>query len=418
VLGRWRFGFSALVLACWLGACTGDGGDAGPDGAAGGSAGGFATQDASTPQAGSAAGAGRAAAGSSGSSGRAGGGAGAGRGAAGSSAGSAAGSGAGAGAGAGAGGEGSIPRPNASVDDPNLSVEPWNGHRAAVSFTFDDADPTHYELAGPILDEREIHATFYLVANTIEGFGDGSREGFRALHAGGHELGNHTMSHKGSSENDASEFTGCDAYIEDTFGTAPVTFAYPNGDVTGTYKDQAAALYVASRNGGNGDSVTLAGPDDWHEVTSPFSADPENDQGYTYDAAELMTALDDSLQAGAWRVLTFHGIGDNGFFANTSPENLAAIADHALDDDFWIETFARVAGYLRAQLALQDAAAQTSTGRITWTWMLPQRFPQDVVLRVVIDGGTLTQDGAELGWNGQEGFYPVDPKKLELTWTK
>jgi peptidoglycan/xylan/chitin deacetylase (PgdA/CDA1 family) len=317
-------------------------------------------------------------------------------------------------------GSGSIPPPSATVDDPNLVVLPWNGFTAAVSFTFDDADPTHYQLAGPALDERGVKATFYVVSNTIEGFGEQSREGFLALSEAGHEMGNHTVSHAGSSENDPSEVSGCDAYITETFGYQPVTFAYPNVDVTATYKDPAAALYVASRGGGAGEHVTVDGDFDWHDVPSIFVAEPENDQGYTFSPDETMAALDDTLAEGAWRILTFHGVGSGGFFANTDAESVAAIADHAAQDgEFWVDTFARVASYLRAQRALEAAAAAgVSVPRITWQWTLPPRFAADVRLRVLVDGGTLTQDGAPVPWDGEEGYYSVDPTKLELTWAR
>jgi hypothetical protein len=39
-----------------------------------------------------------------------------------------------------------------------------------------------------------------------------------------------------------------------------------------------------------------------------------------------------------------------------------------------------------------------------------------VRLRVLVDGGSLTQDGAEVPWNGEHGFYEVDPGAGELTW--
>jgi peptidoglycan/xylan/chitin deacetylase (PgdA/CDA1 family) len=414
-----RIGFVAPLCALLVACASDASGDADGDGADGGDVQAGASA-AGNGASGSAAAAGSARAGSGGrgpTSGTGGGAAGGGSGRGGNGAGH---GGAGNSGGSGGNGSGPIPPPSATVDDPNLVVLPWNGFAAAVSFTFDDADPTHYELAGPVLDERGIKATFFVVSNTIEGFGDQSREGFLALAEAGHEMGNHTVSHKGSSENDPAEVSGCDAYIAETFGHQPVTFAYPNVDVTATYKDPAAALYVASRGGGAGEHVTVDGEFDWHDVPSIFVAEPENDQGFTFSPDETMAALDETLAEGAWRILTIHGVGSGGFFANTDPASVAAIADHvAQDGEFWIDTFARVASYLRAQRALEAAAAAgVSVPRITWQWTLPPRFAADVRLRVLIDGGTLTQDGAAVPWDGVEGFYSVDPTKLELTWAR
>jgi peptidoglycan/xylan/chitin deacetylase (PgdA/CDA1 family) len=316
------------------------------------------------------------------------------------------------------GDDGPIPMPDGDVDDPNLVIAPWNGHQGAVSFTFDDGDPTHYDVAGPVLDDRGVKGTFFVVADTVDTLGQGGLDGFGALADNGHEIANHTMTHTGSSQGSASEVSDCEAWIASNFGTPAVTFAYPNVDITDTYKNAAAALYVASRGGGTGDHVTLEGPTDWHDVPSWFISDPDTDPGYLYQVEETIAALDETITAGAWRIITVHGVGPSGFWANTSPENLAAIIDSLEGDDVWIDTFGRVASYLRAQQALDAATpVENADGSRTWTWALPPGFPPDVALRVVVDGGTLTQNGQAIDWNGNEGYYPVDPLALELTWT-
>jgi hypothetical protein len=40
------------------------------------------------------------------------------------------------------------------------------------------------------------------------------------------------------------------------------------------------------------------------------------------------------------------------------------------------------------------------------------------VLRVVIDGGRLSQKGTPVAWNGRDGYYPVDLSQLELSWSR
>ena len=51
---------------------------------------------------------------------------------------------------------------------PLLKVVPWNGHKAATSLTFDDGDPIHLDVVIPELNRRQIHGTFFLIANRID----------------------------------------------------------------------------------------------------------------------------------------------------------------------------------------------------------------------------------------------------------
>ena len=42
----------------------------------------------------------------------------------------------------------------------------------------------------------------------------------------------------------------------------------------------------------------------------------------------------------------------------------------------------------------------------TWTWTLPDHFPPGKYVRVMVDGGTLSQSGSLLPWN-DHGYYEV-----------
>jgi len=48
-----------------------------------------------------------------------------------------------------------------------LKIAPWNGYKGAVSFTFDDGDPSHQSVAIPELDKRKIHGTFFLIVKSM-----------------------------------------------------------------------------------------------------------------------------------------------------------------------------------------------------------------------------------------------------------
>jgi hypothetical protein len=66
------------------------------------------------------------------------------------------------------------------------------GKQAAVSLTYDDGLPVHYNLAGPLLEHHNLRATFYPpIDSDLRRHPDRWRE----LAAAGHELGNHTIFH-------------------------------------------------------------------------------------------------------------------------------------------------------------------------------------------------------------------------------
>ncbi|MEO7312268.1 MAG: polysaccharide deacetylase family protein [Chitinophagaceae bacterium] len=70
---------------------------------------------------------------------------------------------------------------------------PWNGKKAAVVLTYDDAINEHLDNAVPILDSLALKATFY-----ITGFSASMQarlNDWKKLAVTGHELGNHTLFH-------------------------------------------------------------------------------------------------------------------------------------------------------------------------------------------------------------------------------
>jgi len=64
--------------------------------------------------------------------------------------------------------------------------------QGAVSLTYDDGLPVHYEVVAPLLSHHELLATFYPVVQSDLRL---HPEKWRQLAAAGHELGNHTLFH-------------------------------------------------------------------------------------------------------------------------------------------------------------------------------------------------------------------------------
>ena len=64
--------------------------------------------------------------------------------------------------------------------------------QCAVSLTYDDAVPVHYQAVGPALEKQGLTATFYV---TIRSDVQRHPQHWRKLAARGHELGNHSLFH-------------------------------------------------------------------------------------------------------------------------------------------------------------------------------------------------------------------------------
>ena len=75
-------------------------------------------------------------------------------------------------------------------------INPWPDQQAcAVSLSYDDALPIHYQLVAPLLEEHGLRATFYLAIRNLESYDEWKR-----IAAAGHELGNHSLFHPCRSE--------------------------------------------------------------------------------------------------------------------------------------------------------------------------------------------------------------------------
>lgn len=112
--------------------------------------------------------------------------------------------------------------------------------------TFDDGYLSVYEHAFPLLAERSMTATIYVVADTIGGINEWDRkcgdqiekmmtaEQVREMADAGFEIGSHTLSHPHltdlSNEQLILEVADSKKKLEDITGREVVSFSYPYGD--------------------------------------------------------------------------------------------------------------------------------------------------------------------------------------------
>ena len=154
--------------------------------------------------------------------------------------------------------------------------------------------------------------------------------------------------------------------------------------------------------------MPATGPSDWYNL--PVYAVTEGQR-----AGAFNSSIDGARRQGSWLIFLFHTLlpTSNSWYAGVDIGELTASVDHAkAAGDVWIDTITEVGAYLRAQGMFE----QLTPADNTWTWVLPEHFPPGKVLRVTVDGGTLSQAGTALEWDAH-GYYTVNLDAGTLSWS-
>ena len=296
-----------------------------------------------------------------------------------------------------------------------LQVLPWNGHKAAISLTFDDGDPSQWETALPALDDRHLKATFFLICNTLP-----NKDVWVNAAKEGHEIGNHTMTHSHpkdfTAKQIADEVDGAQKLLQTEIAPDVVTFAYPFTEITPELKDAVAASHIAAR-GGWGPSYYLKPTDtpDWFNVPSQatMTASPiETYEGW----------IDTTVSQGAWSVFMIHALEGGPGYQPVPKTIFYALLDRLKDDRIWVAPFGSVCAYWQAEKVL-EAINPSSHGDVdTYSWVVPAHFPKGVSLQVRLEGvkkPQLKQAGSLIKPN-VDGVYVVsfDAGELQLSMSR
>ena len=313
-------------------------------------------------------------------------------------------------------GPANLPRPAGAPG--NLKALDWAGFKSAVSYTFDDGQPSqiaHYAE----LQATGVRLTFFVNSSSAT-WETGFVSTFAQAARDGHEIGNHTAHHchadpdgtlHGTDRraacpgaNAAAELDDCTAFIKTALGVSQVsTAASPFGDA-----GFAAAIGERFFLGRSATGGTVAPNDDSDPLALPMWGPAEND-----GVAEFNAVVDAAHSDGQWVIMLLHSIAPTtaAWFATVDIGAITGSIAHARSlGDVWIDSMANVGAYWRGQKVLAavtpTVTADKQTQSQTWTWTLPAHFPPGRFLRVKVDGGTLAQRGQPLTWNGH-GYYEI-----------
>ena len=212
------------------------------------------------------------------------------------------------------------------------------GRQGAVSLTFDDGAASQLRLAIPALNERGLHATFYL--NPRGDTWETRMAPWAEVAAAGHELGNHSLTHPctrgfhdqldvpclermalADIEADVLEAERRLQTLDPREGTR--SFCYPcymnyvgEGAAKQSYVPVIAKHFVAGRAKG--------------EIANhPLTCDLHDLSSYPVErmsGAALVGLAERAMAGGRWAILTFHGIND-GHLSVTNGD-LRELLDH------------------------------------------------------------------------------------------
>jgi peptidoglycan/xylan/chitin deacetylase (PgdA/CDA1 family) len=302
------------------------------------------------------------------------------------------------------------PRGNAA----NLKVLDWAGFTSAVTFTFDDSQPSQID-AWPTLKAEGVAMTFYVNAtmNWYAGYDETWKDASRA----GSEIGNHTYHHCRANLTEcpepfpsaAVEIDRDTTYIEEAVGAPKVqTMAYPFGDAR--YAPLAKDRFFLAR--GVRPGMVAA-----NDGTDPFDLPTMAARGGE-DASAFDASIDAARKSGRWVIFLYHSLLPTPYawYASVNLTSVTGAIEYAkAHRDVWIDSLVHVGAYWLGQRALSSAQPTASGKALTWTWSLPAHFPPGRALRVTVDGGTLSQNGRPLPRN-DHGYYEVALDVGSLTW--
>ncbi|MBL7187113.1 MAG: polysaccharide deacetylase family protein [Phycisphaerae bacterium] len=234
------------------------------------------------------------------------------------------------------------------------------GKRAAISLTFDDARRSQITNGVPLLDEYGVKATFYVSLGNLEE----RLDAWKAAAAGGHEIGNHTLTHPCSGnfsfigddraledytlERMRAELVESNATVERLLGVTAVSFAYPCGQkYVGRGRNIESYVPLVAEHFLSGRGWM----DEW--ANDPAFCDMAQLMAMELDGKDfeqVKEVIDRRLADGGWLVLAGHEINNDGR-QTTRMATLRALCEYAQDpaNGLWLDTVEAVTRHIHEQ---------------------------------------------------------------------
>jgi peptidoglycan/xylan/chitin deacetylase (PgdA/CDA1 family) len=268
-----------------------------------------------------------------------------------------------------------LPLQIASAQDHQIT--PWrHNHAGAVSVNFDDGDWSQVTNAVPLLNARNLKATFFLTSSGQQVPWDQ----WRQVAAQGHEIGSHTVNHPDlTSLTDSElryELSESQRVINQNIPSQLcISFAYP-GNVNNSHVQAVASEYYIAARGGW--AWQEGGDFNFYEDVVPVDVPPGMSFGSFkainfYDVAgdnapfavpisNLDDKFDTAMAYHAWFNTYLHTVPDDP--TNYYTNYFGTLLDHIVARNLWMATFGEVAKYMRERIASTLSVLSSDTSAI------------------------------------------------------
>jgi len=314
----------------------------------------------------------------------------------------------------------------------DYTIAPWpDNKKAAISLTFDDAINCQFTIALPMLNKYGFKSTFFIIASFVQPQLKGWQPVIDAA-ASGHEIASHTVTHPHmhglGADSIAWQFAECNRLISKYLPSKKdFSLAYPYGDggnatdFERVVRQIAEKYYTGARATRNNrlpyNSYDFAKTaDDYDKVNSDIMGDSTSN-------SNLPMHLYQTIQAGGWYVVLYHGIETGWLIVKKDvfAKHLEAI--DARKADLWIAPFGDVIKYHkeRKYANLSVAAENKNKLKLSLTDTLADYtvYNQPLTINVTVHGFTIKsirQAGVDLPFTktGNIVTFNAVPGKNEI----
>lgn len=223
----------------------------------------------------------------------------------------------------------------------------WNGHRAAISLTFDDGLVVQSEHALPVMNEREVRGTFFVITNSLYVPIEFWKE---QQDKHGHEIGSHSVNHRKLAEMERGEIEfevhNSKVWLQRELGKSVDSFCYPYTDANEAILEAVRHSYYQARGG-------RVAREDKFMIPTEHNTNLWNTPALHIGPSlmfnkELPEMVDTAVRRGAWLVLMLHGVGPvETEWDNISTEQFEELLDLICIPEIWVAPFGEVAANFR-----------------------------------------------------------------------
>lgn len=190
-----------------------------------------------------------------------------------------------------------------------LAYESW----PVISISFDDGLKNTYDVAVPLMEERGMKGTLFVVPTWLGSWSEMmSAEEARNCQTNGWEIGSHSQDHTKISTLDANaaraQFADSKTWLENNGFDEVVNFRYPETATT-LALDAIAAEYYYCR-WGNDYAISQVWPETMFTPPVPSGLYEVVAYGWGNYVAELKQVIDQAVSDQKWICLSFHGVGE------------------------------------------------------------------------------------------------------------